>query len=532
MNTTTPNNSTPHVSRKPKWWAMLSTMKFAIWILIVLGVLSLASLFSGELVDPLWMKQEPGNAAGAFGQLVYKTLEMDRPFSSWWYRLLIGVLSLSLFACVLERTPIVWRMWSRKPELDPRVVNERTAHIYLTTSETAKNLIDRLSKSFSTRANYEGVWVGESGRPALWGPLMTHIGLLLIAIGGLVGSFGGEHTRAGGYAGDTVSVEGMPFEVRIDSFRIEYYPLQPGQWVLVDNEWIGRLVEKDSPNSWRIERRSQMGGTEFVSMEEEWISNDWDIRSTGGNIKQYISSVTILEDGQEVDKKQISVNTPLRYAGFRLYQSSYDPDRPRVIASYDQITLTVSDTLGNLLHSIPLKQGESVDIPGDTIKITAGKLLPDFKLDARRMAYSASATMQNPAVEMLAQGPNGFERTIWSFLQMKGHQITIGNSLYEATDIVNPRAEAGIATIFEVRRTLGTEFLWLGFAVASIGLILCFYMIHRIVYVQLPTAEAPVTRVYAFSKKMIRGFEHDLKAIADQPGCEVNMVVQPEIDHY
>ncbi|MCB9357740.1 MAG: cytochrome c biogenesis protein ResB [Calditrichaeota bacterium] len=520
------------MSRKPKLWAMLSTMKFAIWILIVLGVLSLASLFSGELVDPLWMKQEPSGAGAAFGQLVYKTLEMDQPFSSWWYRGLLGVLSLSLFACVLERTPIVWRMWSRKPELDPRAVNERTAPIYITTSEPSKPLIDRLSKSLGTRADSDGVWVGESHRLALWGPLLTHIGLLLLAIGGLVGSFGGTHSRAGGYAGDIVAAEDMPFEVRIDSFRVEYYPFQPGQWVLVDGEWIGRLVERDSDNSWKIERRNQMGELELVSMEDEWISNDWDIRSTGGNIKQYISSVTVLEDGQEVLERQISVNTPLRYRGFRLYQSSYDPDNPRVITSYDQVTLVVSDTLGNVLNRLPLKQGGSVQVPDDSLTIFAGRFLPDFKLDSRRQAYSASGNMANPAVELLARGPNGYERLIWSFLQMQGHQITIGAHRFEATEIQNPNTTIGIATIFEIRRTIGTEFLWLGFVVSSLGLILCFYMTHRIVYVQSPSADIPLTRVYAFSKKMIRGFEHDLEAITKQNGATVEMTVQPEIVSY
>ena len=73
---------------------MLSTMKFAIWILIVLSVLSLASLFSGELVDPRWLETEPTGTGSAFGQLVYKALEMHNPFSSWWYRGLIGLLSL------------------------------------------------------------------------------------------------------------------------------------------------------------------------------------------------------------------------------------------------------------------------------------------------------------------------------------------------------------------------------------------------------------------------------------------------------
>ena len=40
---------------------------------------------------------------------------MHDPFRSWWYRLLLGLLCLSLFACILERLPIIWRLWTKQP---------------------------------------------------------------------------------------------------------------------------------------------------------------------------------------------------------------------------------------------------------------------------------------------------------------------------------------------------------------------------------------------------------------------------------
>lgn len=511
---------------------MLSTMKFAIWILIILGVLSLASLFSGELVDPRWLEQEPSGAGAAFGQLVYKALHMNDPFRSWWYRGLVGVLSLSLFACILERTPIVWRQWSKKPELDHRVINDRTAPISLTTTEAPKSFVERMATKLSVRYSGDSYWVGESGRLALWGPLLTHLGLLLLAIGGLVGSFADSDTREGGYPGDTIKVEGMPFEVRIDSFRVEFYPLQPRQWVLVDGEWFGRLVREDSPGTWLIERFNEHDEVELVSMEQEWISNNWDIQRASGNIKQYISSVTIFEDGQKVGESQISVNTPLRRSNYRLYQSSYDPTAPRVHASYEQLTVVVSDSVGNVIDRLTVKQGQTIQVPGDSIRITAGRLLPDFKLDSRRSAYSASAKFNNPALELTAEGPSGFKKPMWSFLNMEGHQTSFGKYRYEAVDVTGTTARMDIATIFEIRRSVGTEFLWLGFLVSSIGLVLCFYMTHRIVYVEFPTAEQPLTRAYAFSKKMVRAFERDIAAIAEKDGQEVKMTVQPDIVFY
>jgi cytochrome c biogenesis protein len=530
MTSTQPTNA--KVSRKPKLWAMLSTMKFAIWILIILSVLSLASLFSDELIDPEWLATTPETTLGALGQFIYKALHMNDPFRSWWYRGLVGLLSLSLLACILERTPIVWRQWSKKPELDHRVINEKTAPIYLTTDETPNSFIDRLSSRLSPRLSTDKLWVGESGRLALWGPLLTHLGLLLLAIGGLVGSFGDNEYRAGGYPGDTVAFEELPFQVRIDSFRVEFYPLQPMQWVLVDGEWFGKLVKQDGPGTWQIERFSQDGSSQIVSMEEEWISNNWNIKQASGNIKQYISSVSILEDGQVVDERQISVNTPLRRSGFRIYQSSYDPTSPRVNATYDQLNIVVSDTAGKVLDRIPAKPGQKVQIPGDSITITAGRLIPDFKLDAQRNAFSASGNFTNPAVELIAEGADGFRRSMWSFLNMKGHQLTIGSRRFEVADLSGADAKEDIVTIFDIRQSVGTEFLWLGFVVSSIGLVLCFYITHRIVYVELPTPDQPLTQLYAFSKKMVRAFEHDIAHAAEHPGANVKMSVQPDIVAY
>jgi cytochrome c biogenesis protein ResB len=355
---------------------------------------------------------------------------------------------------------------------------------------------------------------------------------LFLAIGGLVGSFGDNNYRAGGYPGDTIAFEEMPFQVRIDSFRVEFYPLQPMQWVLVDGEWFGKLVKEDGPGTWQIERFDQNGNSQIVSMEEEWISNSWDVKQASGNIKQYISSVSILEDGQVVDERQISVNSPLRRSGFRLYQSSYDPSSPRVHASYDQLTIVVSDTAGNIINRIPVKQGQKVEIPGDSITITAGRLLPDFKMDSQRNAFSASGNFSNPAVELIADGHDGYHRSMWSFLAMEGHQITIGNQRFEATDLTGADARQDIATIFDIRQSVGTEFLWLGFIVSTIGLILCFYITHRIVYVELPTPEQPLVQLYAFSKKMVRAFEHDIAHAAEKDGCDVKMSVQPDIVSY
>lgn len=48
--------------------------------------------------------------------------------------------------------------------------------------------------------------------------------------------------------------------------------------------------------------------------------------ATGETIKHFISKLRIVDNGQTVVEKEIKVNDPLKYKGYAIYQSSYDPE--------------------------------------------------------------------------------------------------------------------------------------------------------------------------------------------------------------
>ncbi len=103
-------------------WDLLSTMKFAIWILVALGALSVVSMFAGELLP----REEMARQGGGLGRALLDLFQMHDPFRSWWYRLLLGVLCLSLVACILERLPIIWRLWTKQPPQDRRLAAQHS----------------------------------------------------------------------------------------------------------------------------------------------------------------------------------------------------------------------------------------------------------------------------------------------------------------------------------------------------------------------------------------------------------------------
>ncbi|MBU1638238.1 cytochrome c biogenesis protein ResB [bacterium] len=487
-------------------WALLSTMKFAIWILIVLGTMSLIAMFVGEFYQPRLMRPAQGGF-DVFVRWLLTVFQMEQAFSSWWYRLLLGILCLSLFACILKRTPLVWRIWTLPPP-DVSVIQSSPTAIYKETTLTQNEVKHRLGAVWRFRADTDKVSVAEKGRLGMWGPLLTHIGMLLLGIGALVTSFGNYAFHMGGYAGDMVQLEGMPFTVQIDSFRVTYYPLQPMQWVLVDEAWIGRLVKKDKDDVWEVLRWSRDGEvTEQV--EAERIRNRFDNERDRGNIQKFSSFVTIFEDGVPVDRTEIAVNDPLRRAGFRFYQSSYDTDNPQYEADYDSIEIVASDTSAGVRHSFYLSPGEAVQVPDDTLSIRAGRLLPDFKIGQNNFKFSGSDQFINPGLELIFFGPNGFSKSEWVLLNVeRGGQP--GQYDYALTKLFGERAREEYATIFEIKYTVGTWILWLGFIVATLGLMLSFYLTHKVVYFVWPEGARTSTYVIGTSRRMPLEFEQEL----------------------
>jgi cytochrome c biogenesis protein len=122
----------------------------------------------------------------------------------------------------------------------------------------------------------------EKGRFSRLGVYFTHLSLLIILIGGLVGSkfgFKGFVNILEGETVDQIYERGengeiprpLSFSVRCDDFNITYY----------------------------------------------------DLKRPEKHVKEYTSILTILENGKEVLTKSIQVNHPLHYKGLAFYQANY-----------------------------------------------------------------------------------------------------------------------------------------------------------------------------------------------------------------
>lgn len=325
-------------------WNLLKSMRFAIILLIVLTVASIINLFSGEFVSLAGTGQELSRSVftqiyGPLkGNLLY-FFQMDSPYESWWFTTLLALLLLSLTICVIDRTSIVFRL--AFPSGGSRESDSNQIHQVLDENQVAwpKIMLDLLSgmgyNSSLKFVDNKVIVRGFKHTLAHLGPWLVHIGFILLVIGGAMIARGKFTTTVSGMPGEILTTRGgmepWDFRVRVDDFLIKYYPLQVKQIVMLDEHHLGKIIAENTDSTFDIEiYQPEYQILRHVSSDR--LKNHFDRWYSGGrldqpNIADYIATLTVIEDGKEIRTEQVEVNHPLRYKGYRFYQSSFDDSR-------------------------------------------------------------------------------------------------------------------------------------------------------------------------------------------------------------
>jgi cytochrome c biogenesis protein len=225
---------------------------------------------------------------------LYEVLNFFRLFDmyhSWWFSAILFLLVINLITCSTNRLPGIFRQMSPvSGALEDGMLKAIPYVEKIQISNPDKkeeNIQSSLKKWFKSVGRIETekatTLFSEKGRYCRLGVPITHLSILIILIGGIIGSLYGFRGHIEILEGETVNQiflrtkdgekpKPIDFSVRCDDFNITYYDL-PGR------------KEK--------------------------------------HVKEYTSLITILENGKEVLKKTVQVNHPLHYKGLAFYQSNY-----------------------------------------------------------------------------------------------------------------------------------------------------------------------------------------------------------------
>jgi cytochrome c biogenesis protein len=331
------------------------SLKLTITLLILLASLSVI----GTLIVQNAARAEYIQEYGIGLYEVMNFFNLFDMYHSWWFSAILLLLVINLITCSVHRLPGIFRQVSRgSGELEDRTLKAvpYVEKIQIPNpTKREENIQSSLKKWFRNRGRIETegaiTLFAEKGRLSRLGVPITHVSILIILIGGIVGSLYGFKGHVEILEGETVDriflrarggeiPKPLDFSVRCDDFNITYYDV-PGK-------------EK--------------------------------------HVKEYSSRVTILENGKEVLKKTIQVNHPLHYKGLAFYQANY--------GTVHDITLGIQRR--NKMQKATFKAPEGATVP-----------VPDSDDFIRVLQYAPQVHNFGEGVQVVLFKPNQEPRPFW-----------------------------------------------------------------------------------------------------------------------
>ena len=309
-------NSSDTISRV---WNFFTSVKLTVVLLLSLAVTSII----GTVIP------QSGTASEylhKYGELRYKILSfLDSIFDifdmyhSWWFQVLLLLLTINIIICSIDRMKATWKIIFVKV---PRFNVSRFRRLEYKKEFSESSIPDELEQIYkpiiSRSYGYSRIEQTDNGfclfaekwRWTRLGVYIVHLSIILMLLGGLIGSIFGFEGFVNIPEGETVKkislrntteMHLLDFEIKCEDFSLSFY---------------------DS-----------------------------------GAPSEYRSSLVIIENGKTALKKDIIVNDPLRYKGINIFQSSYGTLPP------EEVTLSFTIRETGMEYRKKAAINKPVDIP-------------------------------------------------------------------------------------------------------------------------------------------------------------------------
>ena len=315
------NQKNPLPHRKNILLEVLGSMNLAISILVVLAVAS--------IIGTVLQQNQPYNnyiiKFGPFWHEIYRSLSLYDVYSAVWFLILLGFLVLSTSVCIYRNTPTMLREM-RQFKLHAKAKSLKSMkHSAVWNLDATKNTTAHLLQKtrlylgqfgLHTRdQSFDGyhTMVAMKGGMNRLGYIFTHVGMVVIFIGGL-----------------TDGNLGLKIKEWSGTLKIETRDL-----AAKDVPQISRL-KPDQSLSFRGAITLPEGSTSnfiFLNVRDGYLVQELPFsvelknfrveHYDSGQPKSFESDLIIHDEGKESFEATISVNHPLIYRGYAIYQASF-----------------------------------------------------------------------------------------------------------------------------------------------------------------------------------------------------------------
>ena len=272
---------------------LLADLKLAIALLLTIAIFSISGTVIEQGQGLTYYQENYPESPALFGFLTWKIiliLGLDHVYRTWWFLAILILFGASLTACTFTRQITALRWFSRTWNFysKPRQFGKMALSTELKSDEESSNinelktqLTQRKYKIFEKDSGTDKMLYAHKGLSGRIGPIVVHASMLLILFGAILGSMTGFFAQEMVPSGQTFKIQNI-FDA---------------------GPWAGPQIPKD----WSVH-----------------VNRFWIDYSPEGRIDQFYSDLSVLDDtGEEVKRKTIWVNQPLRYKNVTLYQADW-----------------------------------------------------------------------------------------------------------------------------------------------------------------------------------------------------------------
>jgi cytochrome c biogenesis protein len=289
---------------------VLADLRLAIILLLAIAFFSISGTVIEQGQSVAFYQSNYPEHPALFGFLTWKVVLMaglDHVYRTWWFLSILILFGSSLTACTFTRQfPALkaarrWKFYEEPKQFEKLALSAELE----TGSLTA---LEELLQQKRYRIFREGDKVyARKGIIGKIGPIIVHASMLIILAGAMWGAMTG-------FLGQEMVPSGETFQVKN---------------ITDAGPWAGPQLPKD----WSMR-----------------VNRFWIDYTPNGAIDQFYSDLSVLDKtGQEVDRKTIHVNLPLRYRGVTFYQADWAIAAVRVCINKSptfQLEMAQLDTQG------------------------------------------------------------------------------------------------------------------------------------------------------------------------------------------
>ncbi len=442
-------------------WDFFCSLKLTMALLISLALISIIGTIIPQGIPPQEYLAKISQAKLTF----YKAAGFFDMYHSWWFILLLYLLTVNLIACSVKRLPYIWKIVTQPVTVLDAALERSLSNLTTIKSPGVPEAVGERVAAFLKTEFAQPVVTQSDGALHLfaqktpWCRLSVycvHLSVIIIFIGSIIGSLFG-------YKGFVNITEGGS---------------------------VSKVVS-------RSEKELPLGFS--LRLEQFSIA-----KYANGTPKEFKSILTVLENGRPVPdytNVRVIVNDPLTYKGITFYQSSY--------GNAGNYFFTASDLDGKNAVSLTVAGQGSVSLPdGSSMHVT----------EATNDVSQFIPELSGPAAQVEMHTADGKAESFVVYTKHPELNIKHAQEHGKGPVLHYKGAEEKMYTGLQVAKDPGVEIVWLGCLLMVVGIYSAFFLSHRRVWVRIQ--DGAVT-IGGNASKNQGGFQLAFEVLVDRLKAEL-----------